>query len=524
MIAQPLSPSTTASWLRILGAILISAALLRAWGVNFGQGVERPRPDEEFVVGKALAMLESGELNPHFFHYPTLVMYADALLLRTLASFLGDPESARLAGRWFSVLCGVGTVALIGFLGLRLFSRFVGLAAAAFLAGAHLHVRESHFATTDAPFNFLVVASVAAAAKGQRERRPSWFRLSAILAGLAASAKYPGVLALAPIALAILSREETSWNARRREAYLALFLALASFAFTSPYVFLDPAGARTNMGELFRETWGSGRLMAWDPWYPFTVSLSYGIGVPLLGLGVMGLIAAARGRSGLLLLAWFVPYLAAAMLTPTQFARYSLPLVPPLCLAAAAFLELLPLRWPYSIALFATALAPPVLSSVAFDRLLSRQDTRALASRWIADNLPPGTGVAISGGYGAPALPEAYPVRVVGSRVGAVREAERDGFDYLVTHEHEALRRFSRVDESLRRRLQTASLQVRFDPMVPGGPPSVYDALDAFYVPYAGFGAVARPGPVVSIWKLSSPPGEGRPPEPDPALGRNPPR
>jgi hypothetical protein len=520
MIAQPLSPS---SWRRILAAILLAAALFRLWGLDFGRGVERTRPDEEFVVGKALAMLDTSDLNPHFFHYPTLVIYADALLLRGLLPFVEDFENARLLGRLVSVFCGVGTVALIGFLGRRLFSPFAGLAASAFLAGAHLHVRESHFATTDSPFNFLVVASVASAARGHVERRPRWTRLSAILAGLAASAKYPGVLALAPLALLVTTLEGTTWRERRRELALDFLIALAAFGITSPYVFLDPAGARTSMAELVREVWGSGRLMAWDPWYPFTFSLSYGIGVPLLGLGLMGLFAAARSRSGLLLLAWSLPYFAAAILTPTQFARYSLPLVPPLCLAAAAFLERLPLRRPHSMALFATALVPPVLSSVAFDRLLSRQDTRTLASRWIAENLPAGTAIAISAGYGAPGVPPGYPTRLVGSRLGAVRQAERDGFDYLVTHEHPALRRFSRVDESLRRRLETATLRMRFDPFLREGRPSIYDALDAFYVPYAGFGAVERPGPIVSIWRLSFPRDRLPPEGPDLVQGRNPP-
>ncbi len=94
-------------------------------------------------------------------------------------------------------------------------------------------------------------------------------------------------------------------------------------------------------------------------------------------------------------------------------------------------------------------------------------------------------------------------MRWVGSRVGAVRDAERNGFDILVTHQHPALERFSRVDESLSRRLETAVLLRRFDPFVAGRFIGVYDAVDAFYLPYAHFEGVARPGPVVSIWKLS---------------------
>jgi hypothetical protein len=93
-------------------------------------------------------------------------------------------------------------------------------------------------------------------------------------------------------------------------------------------------------------------------------------------------------------------------------------------------------------------------------------------------------------------------VREVGVRLGAVREGEREGFRHLVTHEHPALHRFSRIDESLAKRLESASLLARFEPFRRGEPPGRFDELDAFYVPYQRPGSVARPGPVVSIWRL----------------------
>ncbi len=31
--------------------------------------------------------------------------------------------------------------------------------------------------------------------------------------------------------------------------------------------------------------------------------------------------------------------------------------------------------------------------------------------------------------------------------------------------------------------------------------PAVYDLQDAFYVPFAGFAGIARPGPNLSIWE-----------------------
>jgi 4-amino-4-deoxy-L-arabinose transferase-like glycosyltransferase len=507
MIDHASASPPTARWRPGLLAVVFVAAVLRLWAIDFALDVDRARPDEEFVSGKAVEILESGDLDPHFFHYPSLVLYLNAALLRALEPLVGDDVDPRLVGRMLSALLGVGTVAVVGFLGTRLFSPRAGLASSAFLAIAYEHVRESHFATTDVAFVFFVALSVLLAVEGERRGGRASIRLAAAAAGLAMSSKYPGVLALAPLALVVGTLEGLTLGERARELALDVLLALAVFASTSPFFFLDPEGARASLGELFRETWGEGSLSVWNPWYPIVFSLRYGMGIPLLSLGAMGLAVGARDRRGLLLLAWALPFLGAAMMTPTAFARYSLPVVPPLVLAAAGFLHRLSARtgapaW-IPLALFAAGALPNLSTSLAFDRLLSREDTRSLARQWIQDELAPGTRIQVSSGYGAPRVPPGFPIRRVGPRLAAVREAERDGFGVLVTHEHPALERFSRVDRSLSRRLDSSALLRRFDPFVPGHAPGIYDALDAFYLPYAQFDGVERPGPIVSVWRLS---------------------
>ena len=480
------------------GSLLLLAAGLRVWSIDFGLDIERVRPDEEFVVGKAQQILETGDLNPHFFHYPSLLMYVDAALLRVAF----DSYEPRLVGRMVTVACGVGTVLLLAVLGARLFSPTVGLLAGLFLAVAYQHVRESHFATTDVPFVFLVTASLWAAAEGRIRSRLSFFRLSASLAGLAASIKYPGALALVPGLFLGTSLPGLSFRDRAREILCGCVLFAAAFAVTSPFVLLDAEGARQSLKELFRETWGDRTLSSWDAFYPLTFSLFYGLGLPLLALGMMGLATGLRKWGGLLVLLWFATFYAVATFTPTQFARYSLPVVPPLCLAAAIFVESLKARRMMKQGLVLVAILPPLLDSISFDRVLGREDTRSLAASWIAENLPPGTPVMVPSGYGAPPIPAGYPVRGVGFRLGAVREGEREGFAHLVTHEHPALYRYSRIDEGLGERLESAVLLMRFDYSSAGGAPGLFDELDAFYVPYQRPGSVERPGPIVSIWRL----------------------
>ena len=54
--------------------ILLLAALLRIWGLDFGLPNDRCRPDEYMISVVALGM-GNGDLNPHFFNYPTLFIY-----------------------------------------------------------------------------------------------------------------------------------------------------------------------------------------------------------------------------------------------------------------------------------------------------------------------------------------------------------------------------------------------------------------------------------------------------------------
>src|SRR6185295_4457896 len=89
----------------------------------------------------------------------------------------------------------------------------------------------------------------------------------------------------------------------------------------------------------------------------------------------------------------------------TVFARYALPVVPFLCLtagylivnvaaAATAYLQRPRWRIPVTTAITAAVLWPSMLSVIAFDRLIAREDSRVLARRWIEARFPPGTTIA----------------------------------------------------------------------------------------------------------------------------------
>ena len=58
-----------------LAAILAGAAALRVVGIAYGRPFPLFSPDEQSIVPRAWKMVHGGGLDPHWFDYPTLLMY-----------------------------------------------------------------------------------------------------------------------------------------------------------------------------------------------------------------------------------------------------------------------------------------------------------------------------------------------------------------------------------------------------------------------------------------------------------------
>src|SRR5215813_7383833 len=65
--------------LGLLAAILVIALALRVWALDFGLPYLY-HPDEPNKIEIAQNILKTGDLNPHYFRKPTLLIYANALL------------------------------------------------------------------------------------------------------------------------------------------------------------------------------------------------------------------------------------------------------------------------------------------------------------------------------------------------------------------------------------------------------------------------------------------------------------
>jgi 4-amino-4-deoxy-L-arabinose transferase-like glycosyltransferase len=352
-----------------LAAVLGLAAALRLVGIEYGLPFGGLlNPDEQSIVPRAWRMVHGGGLDPHWFDYPTLVLY----VLAPFQAWHDGPSY--LTARLVVAAFGVGAVAAAWWLGRAAYGKTAGLVAAVVVAVETIGVAYSHMAVTDVPMTALISVSLALAVTGRLE----W---AGAVAGLAASAKYPAIFLVVPLVVA-------AWGKWRRLA-AALALAVVAFLATSPYVLVHPAQAwddASRVQRLARQGWLGFEHDSFAL-FSFTGRLWSGLG-PVLVVAVLGLVLALRRRTrtDLILAAFVLVYVADLLTLRAHFDRYLLPVVPPLAVLAARQRFLAPV----TIGL----LVVPLVWAIGDDVRLTRTDTRAVAHGWIVSNVPPGSALA----------------------------------------------------------------------------------------------------------------------------------
>jgi hypothetical protein len=125
-----------------------------------------------------------------------------------------------------------------------------------------------------------------------------------------------------------------------------------------------------------------------------------------------------------------------------------------------------------------------------------------LAGEWIAANIPAGSRVAVIGtqlwAWGEPLLPTT--LSTVRTKPDAAALAA-EHVQYVVVHDHVLFS--SHVDpEAFATLVPRLHLLAEFDPFTAERSKAVFEDLDAYYIPMAGFGAVDRPGPRIRVYRF----------------------
>ena len=554
---MPADPSPSpAVRIGLLLAVLGVAAALRFAGIGFGLTppdsgpILHPlaRPDEQFLWNLGLRIY-AGDPNPHFFLYPTLLPNLLALVDSaavaaaswTLGSreaveqaLLRDPRALILLDRGVVASIGAASALLVHRLAAAAFGWGTGIVAGALLAVAYLHVRDSHFGVTDVPLAALVCAALIPALRVASRGLARDYALAGLLTGLAISTKYTGALLLPAIAAAdLLGRHGGAARPLHRIA-LALALAAAGFLAGTPFALLAWPEFRDGVVAQLQAQAGPDWLGVdlgggWSQHLRFT--LWHGLGAPLLAASLAGVVVALlrAPRPALVLLAFAVPYALVVGRGPLVFARYMIPLVPILCTTAAVAIAAAGARLPRgrlaaSLALAALVAAPSLRDAIAFDRVVSRTDSRVLAARWLAPRVSPDATVFLVGAvFADPPLflrwrkaydPFPWPPRVWADRLRLppgprhlrVRNAMDPAFDALardprvgwVVVAESPLLAYGPT-ASLERRLPGFRKVASFEG-VGHHPEMRFDLQDAFYVPFAGASHAPRPGPNLHVY------------------------
>jgi hypothetical protein len=193
------------------------------------------------------------------------------------------------------------------------------------------------------------------------------------------------------------------------------------------------------------------------------------------------------------------------------FFRYALPMVPFFAVFAAVAVTAIATRLSHGRAraaavawgLAVVAVAPSAWRLIQFDRIAARTDNRVVVARWFDEHIPAGATIAQSGsGYG---YVQFTPGRFNpwlwdgGRRIfTTLRRQPAEGRpDYILLQE-------SPIPSSTQAQV-TAWLQRGYEPIqqfkaLTINRPRVYDLQDAFYIPFADFEGVTRPGPNFTLY------------------------
>lgn len=454
-----------------IGLILLLAVLLRLWGIDHGLP-HIYSVDEPALVRSVMGL--RFDLNPHHFDWPHFHFYfcyfffvvlvkfralLQVLNLRPLLEplvpiFWQDPQIFYLEMRIISALMGTATVGLVYLIGRKLFDKKVGLLAAAFLAVYPLHNEISHYALLEAPLTFWVTLSFLFSVLIFKRRslpagRQGWrdYLLAGLFAGLAASTKYNGALAIVPITAGhILGSHKNSNSGVSKYGpfgqvldnlwmlLLSGLVALGGFLLGTPFAVLDwklflshepQRGFLWQMMRVGAVSWSELPRVLWER---LGVLIS-GSGVVIAVLGVWGLFVVLknRRREGLLLLSFPLVYFFYIARLGYFNAHYFVPLAPFLSILAAAGLVwvLGDLRWAGLVLL---VLVIPFVGSARIGYILSQKDTRQVASDWVAENIPEGSRIAKDGEY-QPVLEGFEPIPVKDWSLDWFRE---NNVDYII--------------------------------------------------------------------------------------------
>jgi len=337
--------------------VALAAILLLAIGLRF-VGIQQSlpyldNPDEPTTVSAAIKMLQTGDLNPHFFRWPSLPFYTQLVL--SIVQFLAGvangtfsnlnqivPDSFYLAGRLLSATLGVATVFLTYLLGRRFYNGGVGLLGALILAVLPLHSEHSKYVTPDVMVAFFSTLTLLFAANIYKTGQRKWYLWAGVAAGLTIGTKYNVAVVLVSVMLAHFLTDKSQ---RGKLVWLLATFGVVGgvFLLTTPFILFDLTGFLNEIAFQVRHYTieGHGTASAGPSWlaylgYLFNEAFVYQ-GIIALAGGILLVLFRQRREDWLMLSLPAAGYLFFSSAI-VHFSRNLMPLLPPMAILAACFI------------------------------------------------------------------------------------------------------------------------------------------------------------------------------------------
>jgi 4-amino-4-deoxy-L-arabinose transferase-like glycosyltransferase len=434
-----------------VAAATVLGAAFRFYGLGWGAPYFHFHIDEHIVFSYAEALArdtQEAANSAKFFMYSPAPMY----ILNGIAGLYGamvhrldltvprDEVTYMLMGRAISATLGTATIPLVYHVARRVAGRLAGVFAAFLFACSVIHLRESHFFSLDVSMTFFTVVAWCFLVRTVERGDAAGAVGSAFGLGLGIASKYSAAFVGPLIGLAeILSPQGPTFAQResielRRgkprslmlirpwirvavrtvltgAAGVAIFLALDSLVLRYFDKFqsdiktwvIDPLSGATKP-EWIAQFADINAIPYW-----FTNLLWWGLGPALEIWAIAGVswLLCRRDRLSFLAAAFPIVYWLSAGKTATiaPFIRYTVPLAPPLAVAAAVLSADL-IRHPRwrTAGLVGTAIvgATTALWALAYMNVYRQPDSRLEASAWLLKNVPAKSKILVEPSHNTP--------------------------------------------------------------------------------------------------------------------------
>lgn len=390
------------------------------WGLPIGYS-DMYHPDEQRILGVVEGFPRSIVTN-EFFDWPNFIAYFIGLLLMPLRLLLRglvklsmlDPNTyttiIHVFSRFVIVVLGVLTILAVYEYCRRNGNKFTAILAPVLVCFSMFHVQNSSWLTTDVPLSLMVMLSLLVFHNLIKNPSTTNYILSAALTGLVISTKYPGGVILFSFLAAHVMAVVRLKDMKRlfsKEFIISAPFVLLAFLITNPHIFFHFSDAITGISFV-------SSLSSVPYYYGSPIMAPFNAGNLFLGFSnLSGVIFAILSVAALIyalfkkgkdypLLVFFLLYTLYFFSSTRIYSRNLIVLIP---LAAILVSDLF--SYLYEItkknkfskgivsAMLVILLASTILLSGSEVVYRLKGDTRAIASEYIAENIPEGSTIAL---------------------------------------------------------------------------------------------------------------------------------